>query len=42
MVEVANYLEVESCKQLNLIHISLSLNAILLPFEVKPVDLEVI
>ena len=41
-VEVANYLEVESSKQLNLIHIMLSLNTILLPFEVKPVDLEVI
>ena len=42
VVEVANYLEVESCKQLNLIHILLSLNAILLPFQVKPVDLKVI
>ena len=28
VVEVANYLEVENCKQLNLIHISLSLNTI--------------
>ena len=28
VVEVANYLEVESYKQLNLIHISLSVNAI--------------